>query len=137
MFHQFNNFFSSPARRLLARLFLVVSVLHAGGFDLLLLQCVAWANMTVSYSQEVGFKQGLNQTFDGNHPCALCCAIRKQEVDRQSILPELGPKKQLPSRLQLFSLPEAPQRSPGEWIAAKTWQELLPDAPETPPPICD
>lgn len=136
MFTLLNNGFSSPARRLLARLLLVASVLHAGGFDLMLLQCVAWTKMAVNYSQENGFKEGLSRTFDGEHPCALCCAIRKQEGERQQSLPELGPKKQLPSRLQLFSLPEAPQRSSAELIAARTWQELLPEAPETPPPIC-
>ena len=136
MFHHLNHCFSSPARKLLARLLLVASVLHAGGFDLMLLQCVAWTKMAVNYSQENGFKEGLSRTFDGEHPCALCCAIRKQEGERQQSLPDLGPKKQLPSRLQLFSLPEAPQCSSAQLIAARTWQELLPEAPETPPPIC-
>jgi hypothetical protein len=40
-----------------------------------LLQSVAWVGMVVSYSHDGGIGMGLEKTFDGKHPCALCKAI--------------------------------------------------------------
>jgi hypothetical protein len=39
------------------------------------LQTVAWTGMLIRYSSEGGVRQGLAQTFDGEHPCPLCKAI--------------------------------------------------------------
>lgn len=43
------------------------------------LQAVAWSGMLVKYSAESGLWVGLQQTFDGEHPCPLCCAIKKAQ----------------------------------------------------------
>jgi len=48
----------------------------------MLVQEVAWAKMLASYTQERGFKRGVIETFDGDHPCKLCkkaAEIRQQE----------------------------------------------------------
>ncbi|MEN9361202.1 MAG: hypothetical protein RL095_2737 [Verrucomicrobiota bacterium] len=136
MFTPLNRSFASPARKFLARLLLAASILHAGGFDLMLLQGFAWAKMTVEYSRDHGLQEGLERTFDGEHPCELCCAIRKQEAERQAAaLPDLGPKKRLPARLQLFSLPEAPRLVSASFSAPLPRPGLLPEAPDSPPPI--
>ncbi len=46
------------------------------GAQWVVLQSVAWIGMAVSYSVETGsLSDGLSMTFDGEHPCPLCCAI--------------------------------------------------------------
>lgn len=53
-----------------------------GGGHLAVLQLVAWTGMMIEYSERAGLAQGISQTFDGKHPCRLCCKIeqaRKQE----------------------------------------------------------
>lgn len=37
-----------------------------------MLQCVAWAGMLWSYSEEGGLLQGAQDTFSGDKPCSLC-----------------------------------------------------------------
>jgi hypothetical protein len=36
------------------------------------LQSVAWVSMIIRYSQHATLPKALAQTFDGQHPCALC-----------------------------------------------------------------
>lgn len=63
----------------------------------MLVQEVAWVKMLVSYTQERGFKRGVIETFDGNHPCDLCkkaAEIRRQEQ------PQEPAEKQIPAQRQ-------------------------------------
>jgi hypothetical protein len=48
-----------------------------------LLQTGAWAGMLVHYSEQVGIKAGLFQTFDGAHPCPVCLAIKDAKKQEQ------------------------------------------------------
>jgi hypothetical protein len=41
------------------------------------LQPVAWATMIVGYSQSAPLAKAVAETFDGNHPCALCKHINR------------------------------------------------------------
>jgi hypothetical protein len=53
------------------------------------LQTTAWVGMIVQYSQRDGLTSGLAQTFDGEHPCAVCKAIqdgKKQEQKKTPLL---------------------------------------------------
>jgi hypothetical protein len=53
------------------------------------LQTTAWVGMIVQYSQRDGFTAGLAQTFDGEHPCSVCNAIKdgkKQEEKKTPLL---------------------------------------------------
>jgi hypothetical protein len=48
-----------------------------------ILQSVAWTGMVYTYSiEENSFLQGLNDTFSGEKPCDLCCAIDKTKNNR-------------------------------------------------------
>ncbi|MDB6137584.1 MAG: hypothetical protein JWO94_656 [Verrucomicrobiaceae bacterium] len=41
------------------------------------LQTIAWASMAARYSVQAGsLREGLEQTFDGAHPCTLCEAVQ-------------------------------------------------------------
>ncbi len=53
------------------------------------LQTGAWIGMVVQYSQEVGLKTALGQTFDGEHPCSVCKAIQDGEKQEQKKAPLL------------------------------------------------
>ena len=47
-----------------------------------LLQTVAWGGMLVKYSARSGFWVGLQETFDGEHPCPLCLALKKAQAKK-------------------------------------------------------
>ncbi len=49
----------------------------------MVLQGVAWVGMAVSYSVSEGsVTAGLSKTFDGEHPCPLCVAVRKSTQEK-------------------------------------------------------
>jgi hypothetical protein len=54
------------------------------------LQTGAWVGMLVQYSQQVGLKAGLAQTFDGAHPCPVCKAIQNGKKQEQKKAPLLN-----------------------------------------------
>src|ERR1700750_1712363 len=52
--------------------------------NLVILQCVAWMGMLVSYSQQDGLTVGIQKTFDGKHPCKICKLVNKSERNEQN-----------------------------------------------------
>ncbi len=51
------------------------------------LQTAAWAGMALSYSTRTGsLQEGLSQTFDGRHPCALCLAVERGRAQENASL---------------------------------------------------
>jgi hypothetical protein len=70
-------------------LFSSLALLQILGGHWAFLQTGAWAGMLFQYSQQVGLKVGLAQTFDGEHPCSVCKAIqdgKKQEQKKAPLL---------------------------------------------------
>lgn len=62
--------------RQLARSLLVAALMFSIGLHWVVLQSAAWAGMAVRYSfREGSFITGMSQTFDAEHPCALCGAV--------------------------------------------------------------
>lgn len=53
-----------------------------------LLQTIAWGNMLVDFSSKGSFSEAVDKTFDGEHPCPLCKAVRKSksEEDKKPVL---------------------------------------------------
>jgi hypothetical protein len=58
-----------------AQTFIVATLVVSIGLHWVVLQSAAWVGMAVAYSVEKGVMEGLNDTFDGNHPCPLCKAV--------------------------------------------------------------
>lgn len=59
---------------------------HLLGGHWLALQMVAWMGMLAVNSQQGDLGSALEKTFDGKHPCALCCAVesgQKKEKEQQ------------------------------------------------------
>lgn len=99
------------------------------GLHWALLQTVAWTGMLITYASDASLKEAVAKTFDGQHPCALCKAIKKgsaeeERQDRKQVKPgiklDLGPvwqatkfyfacaRPQVPA-LDLFRFPRAEQ----------------------------
>ena len=96
------------------------------------LQCVAWASMFVHKSAEQTAKVAITETFDGQHPCALCLAI--DDVDEDDHLDSLRIEAHwaMPVRLtaDVSSVADLPS-----YIANVCWQGCGWDMrPQAPPP---
>jgi hypothetical protein len=126
------------------RKLLAIALVVAMQGPAMLIQEVAWVKMLISYTQERGLAQGVIQTFDGNHPCALCAKAAEIRQQQQSD----DPSEQHPStprfrlawtemvsferiRLPRFSGPEIAILFPDR---AARWQGRGAESPESPPP---
>jgi hypothetical protein len=68
-----------------AKFLLVCLLMVSIGAQWAVLQGVAWVGMAVTYSlQDGSLAEGLSKTFDGEHPCPLCKAVKKGVEDDQS-----------------------------------------------------
>lgn len=47
------------------------------GGHLVLFQTIAWGNMLVNFSSQGSLAEAVQKTFDGQHPCELCKAVKK------------------------------------------------------------
>lgn len=79
----------------LAIFFGALALLQIVGGHWAVLQTGAWMGMLVQYSQQVGLKAGLAQTFDGEHPCPICKAVQagKQQEQKKAPLLQVELKK--------------------------------------------
>ncbi|HSI62801.1 MAG TPA: hypothetical protein VLE43_06770 [Candidatus Saccharimonadia bacterium] len=126
-----------------ARLLLIVTLMVSIGAHWGVLQVVAWAQMLKSYAAEKGLVQGLQETFNGEHPCEMCQKIAetKKHTGEQAPIPQ--ERTELMSKW--LSLPAGtiitaavrckilPNHMPGELqLGSSQWQTT----PPTPPPRC-
>jgi hypothetical protein len=64
-----------------------------------ILQTIAWSRMIVNYTSNDGLIEGIKKTFDGEHPCAMCCHIAKAKQQDKApdpvsdLLEKQGPVK--------------------------------------------
>lgn len=123
--------------RYAARTLLVAALMVSIGLHWAVLQSAAWAGMIVSYSiQEGSLITGLSQTFDNEHPCPLCCVIKKGTQGGPK-----APKKQEDAEKKLVLVfesfdrpmftPPGPSRMRVEEVFTSLTQDLR---PPTPPP---
>jgi hypothetical protein len=81
----------------LARIALVVALMVSIGGHWGMLQAIAWATMLRDYTEERGLIDGLKDTFDGEHACAMCEKIaseKQKETQKKFPLTKAG-KEQL------------------------------------------
>lgn len=74
--------------RHLFHLTVAAALIVAVGGHWAMLQSVAWVGMAVNYSKSEPISVALKKTFDGEHPCKLCIAVKKgqQEEQQQAVL---------------------------------------------------
>jgi hypothetical protein len=63
-------------RSILTRALVLASFLVSIGMHTALLQAVAWARMTVDFARRDSIEVALKKTFDGRHPCPICCSLK-------------------------------------------------------------
>ncbi len=105
-----------------------------------MMQCVAWAGMLWSYSDEDGWLQAAQDTFSGDKPCELCEAIvEAKQGDSDSPEPLLS---QALSKLKDLQCPSMARLKSPTGVGAPTLFHPEPDgvrgswleAPLSPPP---
>lgn len=66
-----------------AHLLLILTLLVSVGGHWALLQTAAWAGMFVSHAQQGSLVEALSKTLDGEHPCALCKAVKRGQDEQK------------------------------------------------------
>jgi hypothetical protein len=114
-----------------------VAIAVALGFSIGLhwgfLQSAAWVGMVVNYAEDGGIGRALLETFDGNHPCALCKAIAEgKKSEKKSEFPVAGKKFEFSysGTVFVFSAPTHFWKASGLEESA----DSLNHAPPVPPP---
>jgi hypothetical protein len=102
------------------------------------LQTAAWVSMAVTYSIKAGsLGEGLSQTFDGEHPCPLCCMVKKgTDTEKKDPKHEASKKK-----LELFAnarviIVIASPRAQETMMADNVSAIVRAEAPPHQPPRC-
>ena len=105
------------------------------GLHWALLQTVAWTGMIIAYSQEDSLSTAISKTFDGQHPCPMCKAIKQgraeeKKQDQQKSDNRLKLELALPDDHRIFFAPEPVTVIP---VFPASAQSVLVE-PLTPPP---
>lgn len=88
---------------------MIAIVAVSGGVHLGVLQTFAWAKMVAENSREQGVAEAIDQTFSGEHPCALCHLVDRAAKDAEKKAPKEAP----PTKVFVF-----------EWLAAEADEPL-------------
>ena len=89
-------------RRRFAIFSLLIAWLLATGSQWDVVQVIAWGRMFTGYVRTMSVGQALEQTFDAEKPCALCCAVRNVQQQEKTNLP---PEVRLRDKLVLVFQP--------------------------------
>ena len=72
----------------MGHLFLIGALFVSLGGHLAVFQTIAWANMLKDFSRSASFEEAAKKTFDGEHPCHLCKAVKesKKQEEKKPLL---------------------------------------------------
>jgi hypothetical protein len=125
---------SSSIFRVVMWICLLPAILGMSDGHWALLQSVAWAKMIVQYSRSASIETAIEQTFDGQHPCAMCKMIQKaQQSERKQELQQSSFKDDLVFLATYDSLYLDPVWSWGPESDNSTYP-VRSDPPPVPPP---
>lgn len=117
----------------------LMAVLTLSGAHWAVLQSVAWSRMLIDYSEEFGIQEGVSRTFDGEHPCPMCCSIQKS-VAKETAPPSSSLERAAPSVRILTVLQSCPAELPRTGLGqhamqdALSWAPCMLEKPPVPPP---
>lgn len=83
------------------------------------LQSVAWTSMLLTRTQQGGFVEALQTTFDGKHPCPICLVVREGRAAEGNPSSSPAPATTQAPKLDL-TLASAPYQLIAD--AAVTWR---------------
>lgn len=124
--------------RRVTRILILAALMFSIGLHWVVLQSAAWAGMVVTYTmQEGSLLTGVSQTFDNEHPCPLCCAIKKGRHSEKKDPRQADPKKKIDLALtfpgRVILTPPVPTLSPLPDFPHGTVRR---SRPPSPPPRC-
>ena len=104
-----------------ARTLLIAALVLSIGLHWVVLQSAAWAGMIVTYSVQQGsLIEGVSQTFDNEHPCPLCSAIKQGKQAEKKDTKQGDQKKKIDLTLLATPVicltPPAPRLQKIEWV---------------------
>jgi len=98
------------------------------------LQCVAWVNMLIDYSQMVPFPKAVEMTFSGEYPCPICKAIaEKKQAEKEKVLAIGKDKQKFVTAEAASTRPVFPSPAP-DYAALRQYLAAWSEAPPIPPP---
>lgn len=77
-------------KRSLQTIICLLAALHLVGGHWGAMQLVAWATMIRDFSQDRPLAQALSDTFDGEHPCPMCCKVNAGQSEERKERPVTG-----------------------------------------------
>lgn len=119
--------------RKLGHILLIIALLATVGGHWAVLQSVAWTNMLAENLREVSVTEAFEKTFDGQHPCRLCTAIKEgKKTEKKSELPMPLKKLEFVSEkpVFIFSAPQDFRLAPAPVFS----QPVFSTQPPVPPP---
>jgi len=104
--------------RRIAHLLVVTALLAGIGGHWAILQSVAWVTMLADNLQTASVTEAVSNTFDGEHPCPMCKAIKQgradeKQQDKQQVKPGLKLEPGILSQTAIFTLTQA-----REWVSS-------------------
>ena len=96
-----------PLLQRLGNLLLIVALLASMGGHWAFLQSVAWTSMLTEHLRSESLTMAMENTFDGQHPCKLCCAIRAaKKAEKKTEFPVSLKKMEFPPPADRFVRPD-------------------------------
>ncbi|MBB5034645.1 hypothetical protein [Prosthecobacter vanneervenii] len=122
----------------ITRLCIIAALVFSIGLHWVVLQSVAWAGMLVTYTVQQGsLLTGVSQTFDNEHPCPLCHAIKKGRTTEKKKTPPKEPVREMDLALtfpaRIILTPPAPFLTPLPELPHAIARRIRPPRP---PPRC-
>jgi len=118
------------------RFVVVLALTLSMGLHWSALQTVAWTTMLLDFAQDHSLDEAVGMTFDGRHPCSLCCAIDAAKDDGDED-PASRPRLEFPKAIVPSAQALQPAAGPrGDRIAFRTPSRPLgvtPVPPRHPP----
>ena len=122
-----------PVLRRLTQWMLVLLLIVSVGGHWAIVQGVAWVTMFARFSQSMSLAQAVENTFDGKHPCALCCAVKEgKKAERKESQVKAPEKMTFALSPEALRLPAPPRAS--TILAARFVLHSFLDEPPHPPP---
>lgn len=111
---------------------LVCGLCLSVGLQWMVLQGVAWTGMLISFSKDGTILEAMGKTFDGAHPCPLCCAVQQGQSETE----DPGSTDVKKQDAVLFARQALVPPAPGEMIfmvlvtpPAESWAQLCWEPP--------
>jgi hypothetical protein len=114
----------------------LLAVMLANGGHWAVLQSIAWARMLVEFSRDYPLPEAIKRTFDGRHPCRMCCRIQEGRQQEQQQPPIVKWDKQPEFVLdpRLAGAPSPPSMPSEDVPFVPSFPSDFQPAPPKPPP---